>query len=71
MPSAGVVRDTRDLACYANQGFSEFIQSCAFTVARPLSLFAGLEVLTPPWVVKTLAHGYRPVVHPSAEARSG
>jgi hypothetical protein len=30
-----------------------------------------VEVLTPPSVVKALGHGYRPVVHPSAEARSG
>ncbi len=30
-----------------------------------------LEVLTPPSVVKTLARGYRPVVHPSADEVSG
>jgi hypothetical protein len=42
-----------------------------YTAARPLDPGTELEVLTPPSVVKTLGHGYRPVVHPSAEARSG
>jgi len=38
---------------------------------KPLAPDTAVEVLTPPSVAKTLAHGYRPVVHPSAEARSG
>jgi hypothetical protein len=38
---------------------------------KPLPPDTEVEVLTPPSVVKTLAHGYRPVVHPSARAHSG
>jgi len=42
-----------------------------YTAARSLDPDTEVEVLTPFSVVKTLAQGYRPVVHPSAEARSG
>lgn len=42
-----------------------------YTSARSLDRNAEVEVLTPASVVKALADGYRPVVHPSAEASSG
>jgi hypothetical protein len=42
-----------------------------YTAARSLDPDTEVEVLTPPSVVKTLAQGYRPSVHPSAEASSG
>jgi len=42
-----------------------------YTAARSLDPDTEVAVLTPPSVVKTLAQGHRPVVHPSAEARSG
>ncbi len=42
-----------------------------YTAARPLDPDTEVQVLTPPSVVKALAQGYRPVVHPSAEASSG
>ena len=42
-----------------------------YTAARPLDRDTEVEVLTPPSMMKTLAQGYRPVVHPSAGAVSG
>ena len=42
-----------------------------YTAAKSLDPDTEVEVLTPPSVMKTLAQGYRPVVHPSAEASSG
>ena len=42
-----------------------------YTLARPLAPNIEVQILTPPSVVKVLAQGYRPVVHRSAEARSG
>jgi len=42
-----------------------------YTAARSLDPDTEVQVLTPPSVVKALAQGYRPVVHPSAEASSG
>ena len=41
-----------------------------YTTTRSREPDTAVEVLTPPSVVKALAQGYRPVVHPSAEGRS-
>ena len=45
--------------------------SGGYAAARSLDPNTEVQVLTPPSVVKTLAQGYRPVVHPSAGASSG
>ena len=39
-----------------------------YAAAKPLDLEVEVEVLTPLFVAKTLGRGYRPAVHPSAEA---
>ena len=42
-----------------------------YTSRKSMPAATEVEVLTPPSVVKTLAQGYRPAVHPSAGAFSG
>jgi len=72
LPDGSMVvrRGTRDSLLVWGSQVHTWTPAC-YTAARWLDPDTEVEVLTPPSVVKTLAQGYRPVVHPSAEARSG